>query len=149
MILITDSNILISALIKPKSVIASIFKDKSNIQFTAPDYIFEELSEHWLKIVACSDLTEKELKEELKYYKERIKLSYVKDIPTAILLKAHALVDDIDENDTFFIALHLHTGHRIWSGDEKLKKGLTEKGYGHFFIPMEEIIERTYKKKIK
>ena len=32
---------------------------------------------------------------------------------------------------------------------KKLKKGLTEKGYGHFFIPMEEIIERTYKKKIK
>nr|WP_315011331.1 PIN domain-containing protein [uncultured Capnocytophaga sp.] len=101
MILITDSNILVSALIKPKGTTASILKQKSNLQFTAPDYIFEELREHWDKVVASSDLTEKQLKEELKYYKERIKLSYVSEIPTSILLKAHALVDDIDEDDTF------------------------------------------------
>ena len=133
MILITDSNILISALITPKGIMASIFKQKSHLQFTAPDYIFEELKE-------------KQLKEELKYYKTRIKLSYVSEIPTPTLLKAHALVDDIDEDDTFFIALHLHTGHKIWSGDEKLKKGLTAKGYGHFFTSTEELKKHLYKK---
>jgi len=63
MILITDSNILVSALIKPKGTTASILKQKSNLQFTAPDYIFEELKEHWNKVVASSDLTEKQLKE--------------------------------------------------------------------------------------
>ena len=115
----------------------------SHLQFTAPDYIFEELKEHWQKVVECSDLTEKQLKEELKYYKTRIKLSYVSEIPTSTLLKAHALVDDIDEDDTFFIALHLHTGHKIWSGDEKLKKGLTAKGYGHFFTSFEFLTART------
>ena len=99
--------------------------------------------------MASSDLTEKQLKEELKYYKERIKLSYVSEIPTSILLKAHALVDDIDEDDTFFIALHLHTGHKIWSGDEKLKKGLTKKGYGHFFTSTEELKKHLYKKATK
>ncbi len=144
MILITDSNILISALITPKGIMASIFKQKSHLQFTAPDYIFEELKEHWQKVVECSDLTEKQLKEELKYYKTRIKLSYVSEIPTPTLLKAHALVDDIDEDDTFFIALHLHTGHKIWSGDEKLKKGLTAKGYGHFFTSTEELKKHLY-----
>lgn len=25
----------------------------------------------------------------------------------------------IDPEDVFFVALHLHTGHKIWSGDEK------------------------------
>jgi hypothetical protein len=149
MILITDSNILVSALIKPKGTTASILKQKSNLQFTAPDYIFEELREHWDKVVASSDLTEKQLKEELKYYKGRIKLSYVSEIPTSTLLKAHALVDDIDEDDTFFIALHLHTGHKIWSGDEKLKKGLTKKGYGHFFTSTEELKKHLYKKATK
>ena len=146
MILITDSNILISALITPKGIMASIFKQKSHLQFTAPDYIFEELKEHWQNVVECSDLTQKQLKEELKYYKTRIKLSYVSEIPTSTLLKAHALVDDIDEDDTFFIALHLHTGHKIWSGDEKLKKGLTAKGYGHFFTSTEELKKHLYKK---
>ena len=144
MILITDSNILISALITPKGIMGSIFKQESHLQFTAPDYIFEELKEHWQKVVECSDLTEKQLKEELKYYKTRIKLSYVSEIPTPTLLKAHALVDDIDEDDTFFIALHLHTGHKIWSGDEKLKKGLTAKGYGHFFTSTEELKKHLY-----
>ena len=145
MILITDSNIIISALITPKGIMASIFKQKSRLQFTAPDYIFEEIAEHWDKIVECSDLTEKQLKEELKYYKERIKLSYVNEIPTPILLKAHNLVNDIDQDDTFFIALHLHTGHKIWSGDKQLKKGLTAKGYGHFFVTTEELKQRIYK----
>ena len=48
--------------------------------------------------------------------------------------------------DGFFVALHLHTGHKIWSGDEKLKKGLTKKGYGHFFTSTEELKEKLYKK---
>ena len=48
--------------------------------------------------------------------------------------------------DVFFVALHLHTGHKIWSGDEKLKKGLTKKGYGHFFTSTEELKEKLYKK---
>ena len=69
------------------------------------------------------------------------------EIPTPILLKAHNLVNDIDQDDTFFIALHLHTGHKIWSGDEKLKKGLTAKGYGHFFISTDEVRKHLYKKK--
>ena len=86
MILITDSNIIISALITPKGIMASIFKQKSRLQFTAPDYIFEEIAEHWDKIVECSDLTEKQLKKELKYYKERIKLSYVNEILDAALI---------------------------------------------------------------
>lgn len=147
MILITDSNILISALITPNGVIASILKERSNLQFTAPDYIFEELAEHWQKVVELSELTEKQLKAELKFYKEKIKLSYVKDIPNKTLMNAFDLVKDIDEDDTFFIALHLHTGYKIWSGDEALKKGLTAKGYGHFFITTAQLKRKLYKKK--
>jgi len=86
MILITDSNLIISALITPNGAIASIIKAKHNFQFIAPE-------------------------------------------------------------DVFFIALHLHTGHKIWSGDEKLKKGLTTKGYGHFFTSTEELKKHLYKKR--
>ena len=86
MILITDSNLIISALITPNGAIASIIKAKHNFQFIAPDFVF-------------------------------------------------------------FIALHLHTGHKIWSGDEKLKKGLTAKGYGHFFTSTEELKKHLYKKR--
>ncbi len=33
--------------------------------------------------------------------------------------------------------------------DDHLKNGLTEKGYGHFFVSEEEMIANTYKKKTK
>lgn len=46
MIFITDSNILYSALITPNDVVANILKDKSNIQFFAPNYLIEEINEH-------------------------------------------------------------------------------------------------------
>ncbi len=49
MILIADSNIIVSALISPKGEIAKILKDKSNIQFIAPDYMFMEIEAHWDK----------------------------------------------------------------------------------------------------
>ena len=50
MILITDSNLIISALITPNGAIASIIKAKHNFQFIAPDFVFEEIDEHWDKI---------------------------------------------------------------------------------------------------
>lgn len=85
MILITDSNLIISALITPNGAIASIIKAKHNFQFIAPE-------------------------------------------------------------DVFFIALHLHTGHKIWSGDEKLKKGLPLKVMGIFLLLLKNS-KNTYTKK--
>lgn len=51
MILITDSNIIFSALIKPNGVVASILKTEKKIQFVAPDYLLEEIDEHLPEIV--------------------------------------------------------------------------------------------------
>ena len=61
MILITDSNLIISALITPNGAIASIIKAKHNFQFIAPDFVFEEIDEHWDKIKVLSLLSDKEL----------------------------------------------------------------------------------------
>ncbi len=50
MILITDSNLIISALITPNGAIASIIKAKHNFQFIAPDFVStEELKKHLYK----------------------------------------------------------------------------------------------------
>jgi signal transduction histidine kinase len=46
MIVITDSNILFSALISPNGAINKILKSKSNLQFFAPSYLFEEVNNH-------------------------------------------------------------------------------------------------------
>ena len=146
MILIADSNIIVSALISPKGKIAKILKDKSNIQFIAPDYMFMEIEAHWDKIKKLSPLSNKDLKKELSFYKEKIKQYQVINIPKETILKAYRLVLDIDQDDTFFIALHLHLGYKIWSEDKILKEGLKQKGFSHFFIEIEDIKQRLYLK---
>lgn len=42
MILITDSNIIFSALLKPESLIAKIIREEKKFQFFAPDYLLVE-----------------------------------------------------------------------------------------------------------
>ena len=54
---------------------------------------------------------------------------------------------DIDVDYIPFIAFHLQYKHKIWSLDKKLISGLTEKGYGHFFISTNEVRKYLYKKK--
>lgn len=50
MIVITDSNILFSALKSPSGIVAKILTHKSNIQFYAPNYLIEEIKRHSSKI---------------------------------------------------------------------------------------------------
>jgi len=57
------------------------------------------------------------------------------------------IVKDVDKDDYAFVAVHLQFKHKIWSRDEALIKGLTEKGYGHFFISTDEVRKYLYKKK--
>lgn len=144
MILITDTNILYSALLKPDSIVAQIFKDKRNLQFIAPMYVFEEIKEHWQAIIKYSQLSEKELKKELSYYKKRIQICRISD--PKHLEKAEQIVKDIDPEDVFFVALHFDTGHKIWTGDTALIKGVEAKGY-KIFITTAELKAKLYKKK--
>lgn len=50
MIVITDSNEIISVLITNDGIVAQIFKAKSNIHFTTPSYIIDEIKNHYSKI---------------------------------------------------------------------------------------------------
>ena len=54
MIVIADSNIIISALITPQGAVSSIFKAKINLQFITVEYLFEEIETHFEKIVLLS-----------------------------------------------------------------------------------------------
>lgn len=147
MILITDTNILYSALIKPEGQVANVLKSKSNFQFFAPSYLFEELKEHWAEIEKATSLTKKELKEEYEFYRNRIKVYEKTKIPNKTLLLAEELVSDIDPDDVYFIALHFLTTHKLWTSDNALVRGLTKKGYGKIFVTTAQLKAQLYKKK--
>jgi len=145
MIVIADSNIVISALISPTGSIASIFKEKSNIQFIAPDYLLVEVYEHWNKISKISPLSKKELVKEFDFYRKRISFVEIEKISNKYLNKAYEILKDIDPNDFYFLALYLYKKHKVWTGDKILIKGLLAKGYD-ICITTKELKQKIYKK---
>ncbi|WP_026776597.1 PIN domain-containing protein [Polaribacter sp. Hel_I_88] len=128
MIVITDSNILFSALISPNGTVAKVLKSKSNIQMFAPDFLFEEIENHLDKIVKYSKRSKKDIKAEILFFKEKLQIIHRKDIPKEDVQKAITIVNDIDIDDFLFVSLHFHTKHKLWTSDKELIKGLLKKG---------------------
>ena len=141
MIVITDSNILFSALKSPNGMVAKILTHKSNIQFYAPDYLIDEIKRHAGKI---SD-NKKEVLKRLEILLEGIEIINVEDIPKENVLQAIEIVRDIDIDDAFFVALYLFKKHKIWTSDKVLIKGLEEKGY-KICVTTNELKSNLYKK---
>jgi len=138
--------ILFSALIDPDCIIAEILKEEPNFQFTAPKFIKEEIKRHWKRIEQLTTLSKKALKEEWKLLQERIRIVNADDVPEELYQKSYDIVKDIDEYDLYFLALHFQTGHKIWTGDKKLRKGLEAKGL-FICVSTEELKAKRYKKK--
>ena len=148
MIVIADSNIFFGALITPNGELATILKDK-NMQFMAPDYIIEEVKDHLdtIKKKRKKDKTNRQILADLALLLKNITVVPLEDLSDKNIQKAFSIVKDIDEDDYPFIAMHLQYKHKIWSRDEDLIEGLTQKGYGHFFISTDEVRKHLYKKK--
>ena len=119
------------------------------MQFIAPNFIIEEVKEHLdvIKAGRRKDKTEKKILAELKQLLEKITIIPLDEITKKNLQDAFEIVKDVDKDDYAFVAVHLQFKHKIWSRDEALIKGLTEKGYGHFFISTDEVRKYLYKKK--
>ena len=140
MIIIADSNIFMSALVNPTGRTASILAERKKIQYIVPDYLIAEVTEH------IPDLVKRFKNQKTKKLLEGITLVSEKEVKKVNAIKAKEIVADIDIKDYPFIALHLQIKHKIWTSDKILVKGLTKKGYGHFFTSTEELSEHLYKK---
>ncbi|MFM2386117.1 MAG: hypothetical protein RL660_874 [Bacteroidota bacterium] len=95
----------------------------------APSFLLDEVENHFGKILANSTLSRSELKSEFTYLKSKIKFIELEDIPKKRILQAIAIVQDIDIDDAFFVAINRTFGHKIWTTDRKLANGLVRKGY--------------------
>jgi len=106
----------------------------------------DEFKVHQKRIEEMSPYTQSEFKEEWKLIRSRIKIVDSSEISNEIIDKSFEVVKDIDEWDIYFVALHFKTGHKIWTGDKELIKGLKAKGY-NICITTEELKDKLYKKK--
>src|SRR5690606_1324363 len=145
MIVISDSNILMSGLYNPNGTIVKILTSKSKIQFLAPQYLFEEIEEHIAKISDYTKKSRREILEDLKRLTAGITIINIENISPENKKKSFDLTFDIDLDDAPFVALHLHTGHKIWTGGIHLIKGLLKKGYD-ICVTTEELKKFLYKK---
>ena len=141
MIVITDSNILFSALKSPNGTVAKILTSKSKIQFYAPNYLIEEIKRHSGKI---SD-RKQDVLNRLEILLKKVEIIDVAAIPKDKVLQAIEIVKDIDIDDAFFVALHLFKKHKIWTSDKVLIKGLERKGY-NICVTTSELKLKLYKK---
>ena len=146
MIVITDSNIIFSALINPEGTIASIFKERSNLQFLAPAVLIDETKKHFDKIAEFSKLKKSDLRIEFAEILSKISVIENHDVPKKYVIQAIDIVADIDYDDAFFVAIHLYKKHKIWTSDMKLVNGLKRKGFD-ICITTTQIRSQLYKKK--
>lgn len=145
MIVIADSNLVISGLYAPNGVVTKIITTEKKIQFIAPDFIFEEINNHFEEILSKTGKNKRELRLLLKTLIHKILFFPVTEIPKEHINKAIEIVKDIDINDAFFVALYLYKKHKIWTSDKVLIKGLESKGY-NICITTAELKTKLYKK---
>lgn len=127
MLIIIDSNILISALIK-NSITRSIILSSDN-KFLLPEYSLTEIKNHEKEILYKSRLS----REEFIFLMKKL-LKYIKIIKTGDIIsykkKAYEIMGKIDEDDVLFIACALaYQKSVIWSDDKHFKIQKTIKNY--------------------
>lgn len=130
--LIVDTNIAFSGILNSNSSIGELLiKSKNYFSFFSVDQLKMELQEHKEKIKRITNFSEEEYIEAKELAVSKI--TFIRDIliPKSDLLTAEKLLQDIDLDDTVFLALSINLNAKLWTGDLELINGLAEKGYNN------------------
>lgn len=139
--IVVDTNVVFSAMLNTNSRIARIFlQPKTKLNFYSTERLLLEIEEHSDKLRDISGYTESELKRVFTLFIRRIRFINIRLIPKNIYVKTLSLTEDVDIDDTEFVALTEHIKGKFWSGDKELRKGLNKKGWNKF-ISTEELLK--------
>ena len=128
--IIIDTNIVFSALLNTNSRIGQILINGIKYyDFYSPEYIRLEIFKHKEKIKTIAKLTDDEFLETYELVIRNITVLNHSLIPIEIYKNAEVLCKTIDIDDTVFVAVAEFIKGKLWTGDIKLLKGLTEKGF--------------------
>jgi predicted nucleic acid-binding protein len=129
---IVDVNIIFSALLKEQSRFRTVLLDESN-SFYSPDYLATELLNKQERLLKYTSLDKSLLDELLRMLIRRIHFVPENFVSMQCRKKAWELCKDVDEADVPYVALAIEMRLPLWTGDEKLKRGLRKKGFDEFF----------------
>jgi predicted nucleic acid-binding protein len=129
---VVDANIIFSSLLIEKSRIRNFLLDE-RFSFFSPDYLMMELLNKQERLLKYTSM-EKQLVDELFRILVQ-KIHFVKEdfVSTECRNAALELCRGVDETDVPYVALAIEMNYPLWTGDEKLKKGLRKKGFYMFF----------------
>jgi predicted nucleic acid-binding protein len=129
---IVDTNILFSALLSNQSKIGRLLLN-SNFCFYAPKLIADEINQNMNKLKRFSKMNPVKMETFIHELYRKIIFIDQNAISTENIQMAVALCKEVDTSDAPFVALSLELNMPLWTGDKKLKAGLTKKGFNHFF----------------
>lgn len=133
--IVVDANILFSALLRDDSSFAQTLFASEHTFFVCESTIVE-LFKHKEKLVKLSKLSETEVVRLFYLLLQRLTVYREVLIAPEVRRQAYTLCADIDEADTPHVALALHLGGLLWTGDKRLRSGLIGKGFDAFFTPL-------------
>jgi predicted nucleic acid-binding protein len=127
---VVDTNIAFSAILNTNSKIAGIIlQPRSKLNFYSTRQLLDEIVEHWDKLRAISGYSDKQLHEVVSIITSRIRFINPELVPVKLFRQAEELTRDSDIDDTEFVALAEHIKGKLWTGDKRLRKGLTKHGW--------------------
>lgn len=145
--IVIDTNMAFSGILNTNSKISKIIlQPKSKLNFYSTEQLNAELIKHWNKIKKISNYSNAELHKAVQLITSKIKFINVELIPRPLFKKTESLAQDIDIDDTEFIALTEHIRGKLWTGDKELIKGLKRKNWDKL-ITTEELYRYTLKRK--
>lgn len=124
--LVLNTNILISSLIRNSTNRKILFF--GNFEYYVPEYAFSEIEKYKDTIISKSKLSKRDYELFLNLLKTKINIAS-KDETKNTLMEAMRIMDNIDKDDTVFIALALALDCPIWSNDTDFKKQKNVKVY--------------------
>jgi predicted nucleic acid-binding protein len=131
--IVIDTNIAFSAILNTNSLFGRIIlQPKSRLHFYSTDLLSFEIEGHKDKLKRLGGYNDFELNKSISLITSRIKFIDANLIPSNVLRNSQKLLENIDIDDTEFVALATHIRGRLWSGDKVLQKGLIKKGWTKF-----------------
>ena len=138
MTIVIDTNIVFSGILNPSSNIGKILiLPGEQFQFYTCGYLWVEIKKHRNRLLSLTKLSEEKLNELENLVVKNVKFIDDTLLPQEILVKAELLLNDVDPNDTPFVALTMHLEGKLWTGDLQLYNGLRAKHFTNVVLTSE------------
>ncbi len=132
---IVDANIVFSGILNSTGSIGDLLVNSGHVfNFIAPDFLRIEIRSHYPKLIEISKLSLDQIQEAEYQVCKSITFISEEQINLENWGFAHKLVNDIDPKDIVYIAYAKQFRCKLWTGDKRLAKGLSLKGYKNILI---------------